>query len=813
MSRIKRDNEPPRTEEIIQKTMEDVMHDSMMPYSEYVILERALPRVEDGLKPVQRRILYTMHELGITPDKPYRKCARIVGDCLGKYHPHGDTSVYDALARMAQSFVMRACLVDGHGNFGSIDGDSPAAMRYTEARMAPQALLLLQDIEKNTVNFHLNFDDSLQEPDLLPARFPNLLVNGASGIAVGLATNIPTHNLGEVIDGVVALIDDPRLTTSELMRYIPGPDFPTGGIVAADAELFQAYETGRGKLSVRAKTHFENGTSGRKLIVIDEIPYQINKAALLERILRVSEEKKTMLAGIHDIRDESDRSGMRAVVELKRDVDPEKILNILFKYTDLQTTFGVNMVAIADGKPKLMGLKQILRYYIDYQKQVVTRRTQYELDQAESRAHILEGLIIAVDNLDEVIRLIRGSRNPREAKTRLMERFQLSDIQAQAILDMRLQRLTNLEVLALRREYEDLQKLIQKLKGILKSESKLMAMIKKELEEIRSSHSDARRTQLSTDFGEIVIEKEKPVAEEISVVMTGGTFLKRMNEKLLQKALASGELKDMELDVLNGVFTDKKILFFTDRGNCHALPAALIPDARPKDRGIAIAGLLAGLEKDERVIAMLDPGQWTGEMLFATKQGMLKRTALSEYDVRKSCYTAVKLKKDDELVAAVACGGHESLLLVTRHGMAIHFAIEEVSVVGRTAAGVKGITLSGDDSLIAAFPHDSEGELIICTDTGYMKRCLLIDFERQARGGKGVKCITLLKNGSNGSSVAGALTVTDPYDFMAIQKSGTITVMNTEEIALEMRSSKGTPYIMAVMNDTILRLRRQFSQQ
>ena len=513
MAKKKDDNKPIRPEEIIQKSMEDVMHDSMMPYSEHVILERALPRVEDGLKPVQRRILFTMHELGNTPDKPHRKCARIVGDCLGKYHPHGDSSVYDALARMAQSFVMRTPLVDGHGNFGSIDGDSPAAMRYTEARMTEQALVLLRDLDKDTVSFHLNFDDSLKEPDVLPGRFPNLLVNGASGIAVGLATNIPPHNMGEVIDGAIAQIDNPDITTPELMQYIKAPDFPTGGILAGDGELLQAYETGRGKLQVRARVHIEDGSAGRKLIVIDEIPYQVNKAAMLEKILRLSEEKKNLLSGIYDIRDESDRMGMRAVIEVRRESNPQQVLNVLYKYSDLQVTFGVNMVAIAGGKPVQMGVKQMLGYYIAHQKDVVTRRTKYDLQQAEARAHILEGLIVAVDNLNEVIRLIRGSKTPKEAREKLMERFALTEIQAQAILDMRLQRLTNLEILALRKEYEELEKRIATLKGILASEKKLMNVIKKELKEIRDAYADPRRTQIVDSFEQIVIEEEKPVAD------------------------------------------------------------------------------------------------------------------------------------------------------------------------------------------------------------------------------------------------------------------------------------------------------------
>ena len=431
-------------ERILPTTMEDVMHGSMIPYAEHVILERALPRAEDGLKPVQRRILYTMMELGTTPDKPHRKCARIVGDCLGKYHPHGDSSVYGALVHLAQDFNMRATLVDGHGNFGSIDGDSAAAMRYTEARMTPLALEMLRDIEKDTVPFRLNFDDSLKEPDLLPARYPNLLVNGANGIAVGLATNIPPHNFGEAVRAVIAQIEDPDISLDDLMKLIPGPDFPTGGVLVDNEEIRKGYETGRSKLQLRARIHMEDGTAGRKLLVITEVPFEVNKAAMLAKIQQLSEEKKSQLGMIYEIRDESDREGMRAVIELRKEADPQKVLAALYKYSDLQVTFGVNMVAIADGKPVQMSLKLMIDYFIRHQKNVVTRRTQFELDQARARAHILQGLMIAVDNLDEVIRLIRSSKTPREARERLMESFELDEVQAQAILDMRLQRLTNL---------------------------------------------------------------------------------------------------------------------------------------------------------------------------------------------------------------------------------------------------------------------------------------------------------------------------------------------------------------------------------
>ena len=796
-----------RTEEIIQKTMEDVMHDSMIPYSEHVILERALPRVEDGLKPVQRRILYTMHELGNTPDKPHRKCARIVGDCLGKYHPHGDSSVYDALTRMAQPFVMRGMLVDGHGNFGSIDGDSPAAMRYTEARMTELAMVMLRDIDKDTVDFHLNFDDTQREPDLLPGRYPNLLVNGASGIAVGLATNIPPHNLGEAIDGTVALIDNPQLTTQELMRFIPAPDFPTGGILAGDGELLQAYETGRGKLQLRARVHIEDGAAGRKLIVMDEMPYQVNKAALLEKILRLSEEKKSLLSGIYDIRDESDRTGMRAVVEVKRDADPEKLLNVLYKYSDMQVTFGVNMVAIAGGKPVQMGLKQMLNYYIAHQKNVVTRRTRYELQQAEARAHILEGLIVAVDNLDEVIRLIRASKTPKEAKARLVERFALTEIQAQAILDMRLQRLTNLEVVALKQEYAELLKRIAHYKAILASEKKLLSVIKKELLEVREKFADARRTQLVRSFEAIVIEEAAAAPDEVRVLLTRNGFVKRMPPKALDKALAGGEFNDPPARVL-ACLTNEKLLFFTNMGYCYPVTVEQIPEARAKERGLAPGGLLAGLEKDEALVGVIPAADWSGEALLATEKGMIKRTALADLNVRKGRYAAISLKGDDRLLCALNPADGSGVLLITQGAMAIHFAVEEASLVGRTAAGVKSMTLAPEDRVRFAFVHNGEGEVVLATDLGYLKRCLLIDFDRQARGGKGVKCMSLLKNGANGSRIAGALAVTDPYDFGVVQKSGTVTVFNTEDVAIENRSGKGQPYVMVVMGDAVTGLTR-----
>ncbi len=798
-----------KTEVIMQKTMESVMHASMMPYSEHVILDRALPRVEDGLKPVQRRILYTMHELSLTNDKPHRKCARIVGDCLGKYHPHGDSSVYGALARMAQDFSLREPLIDGHGNFGSIDGDPPAAMRYTEARMMPLAMEMLKDIDKDTVDFHLNFDDTQNEPELLPSSFPNILVNGADGIAVGLATNIPPHNLGEAIDGVIALMENKDITTRELMKYIPGPDFPTGGILAAGEELEQAYETGRGKVQLRAKTTIEKGQAGRTLLVITEMTYGKNKSALLEKILRLSEEKKDLFSDIYDIRDESDRSGMRAVIELKRDADAERVLAGLYKYSELQDTVGVNMVCIAQGKPMQLGLKAILEFYLQHRKNVVLRRTRYELEKAKARAHILEGLIIAVDNLDEVIRLIRSSKTPKEAKERLMERFKLTDVQAQAILDMRLQRLTNLEILTLRQEYAEIQKLIKRLEAILKSEKKLLEVIRQELIEVKTKYATPRRTQLVREFDQVEIEPLPKVAEETLVYVTRNGFLKRVSPRLYDKAVSAGEASDAS-EYLFRCDTDSRILFFTDKGNCYPLAAEKIPECRVKDRGSPQGALFAGLENDEALIgAILMNADPEAKLLFVTSGGIVKRTNLKEYDISRSKFAALTLKENDSLRKVLLLGDEENLLMITTAGMSIHYPISEISLIGRTAAGVKGISLSEGDSVFEVFPNNEEGEILFVSDKGFMKRVLLIDFDLQARGGKGVKCFNFAKNGANGTRIVGVLPVKEPYDFEYEQKKGAVQTLNTDLVRIERRESKGTMYAMCVLDDTIINVRKK----
>ena len=797
---------------ILDVNMEDVMHNSMMPYAEHVILERALPRVEDGLKPVQRRILYTMMELGTTPDKPHRKCARIVGDCLGKYHPHGDSSVYGALVHMAQDFSMRCPMVDGHGNFGSIDGDGAAAMRYTEARMTPLAMEMLRDIEKDTVPFRLNFDDTLKEPDMIPARFPNLLVNGANGIAVGLATNIPTHNLGESVRAVIAQMENPDISLDELMQILPGPDFPTGGVLLNNEEIRRGYETGRGKLTLRARVHVEDGVNGRKLLVITEIPYQINKSAMLEKILKLSEEKKAALGGIYDIRDESDRTGMRAVIELKKDVDPQRVLAYLYKYSDLQVTFGVNMVAIVNGKPLLLTLKQLISAYVDYQKQVVTRRTEYELKQAKERAHILEGLMIALDNIDEVIALIRASRSPKEARAALMERFELTERQAQAILDMRLQRLTNLEVETLRKEYADVLKLISRLEGILKSEKKLKEVIRKEMEAIAEQYADDRRTTLELPENvPVELPDTAPVAEDAVVIYTRGGYLKRVQPALLKRTplpSVSENLADSARWQLETT-TAETLYIFTDLGNCYPVSVGKLPECKPKDRGQLLSGVLAGLEEGEHALWMLtaDSAKLKAmtDFLFVTKRGMIKRTAAIDYDVRSRKYPALSLKKGDALLDIQPAPADGDLLLVTRGGMSIRFPLSSVPVQGRVASGVRAMSVESDDELIWFAPLDEKDEIVLFSERGWAKRIPQLDFESQNRSGKGVRCFYFNKNGSNGRLITGVARI--PRDaectLLVTQVRSPMSSLAKAEILLQNRQGKGMPYLMAILDDVV----------
>ena len=792
-------------------SMSDVMHDSMIPFAEYVIMDRALPRVEDGLKPVQRRILYTMMELGLTPDKPHRKCARIVGDALGKYHPHGDRSVYDAIVRMAQDFVMRAPLVSGHGNFGSMDGDSAAAMRYTEARLSPIAMEMLVHIEKNTVPFSLNFDDTLKEPDILPARFPNLLVNGAAGIAVGLATNIPPHNLCEVIDGVIARIGNPNLSLAELMQHIKGPDFPTGGYMLNIDQLKEAYETGRGKITLRARTAIENGANGKKKIVITEMPYQINKAAMLEKILRITEQRKEMFAGIADIRDESDRSGVRAVVEVRKGYDTQQILNCLYKYSDMQTTFGINMVCIADGQPKQLSLMQMIDHYIRFQKDIVTRRTQFDLERAQQREHILKGLIIAVQNIDEVIRIIRGSSSPKEAREKLMKRFDLTQIQAQAILDIRLARLTALEIEALQKEYAFILETIARLEAILASERKLLKVVVHELTDIKNRYGDARRTKiLEADHNIEIHEEDFKQVEECVILLTQSDFLKRVNQKSYVKSAQSSPNGDPVKCIIPSA-TDKRVQIFTDLGNLYTLPTGDIPECKLKDKGKPLAAILAGIDPAERIAGVFSVADYDeGDLFFATQNGRVKRTALSEYDVRNKKIVACGLADGDRIISVHLQNTESDWLVLTQSGMAIRFPSADVSVMGRSAKGVKSVQLSKGDSVVMASPIGEQDDLVMFTDLGYAKITRVYNFETQRRGGKGLKAVTLLKNESTGTCVAAAFCMSEPCGMIVTLKSGQSFTLSTEQLSRSGRTSKGESAVLAVLGDTVVSAYRYF---
>ena len=750
---IKSDNVA--NERIYEKTVEQVMHESMMPYSEYVILDRALPRVEDGLKPVQRRILYSMYELGLSHDKPHKKCARIVGECLGKYPPHGDTSVYDALVRLAQSFNMSECLVDGHGNFGSVDGDSAAAMRYTEARLAPIAQEMLRDLDKDTVTFSLNFDDSLKEPDMLPGRFPNLLVNGASGIAVGLATNIPTHNITEVIDGAVAMIDNPHIKLDDLMGIIKGPDFPTGGIIYRTDELRQAYDTGKGKVTITAKMHIER-EGDKKSIVITELPYQVNKSKLLLKINELRESKKEPYVQIADILDESDRQGLRATIKLKRDADPDRIVKLLLKHTDLQTNFGINMVVIADGKPRLMGLKEILRYYLDYQRTLIQRRTRYDLNAAKEREEILRGLFVAIQNIDEVIAIIKKAKNVTEAKESLRSRFSLSEKQANAIVEMKLRKLTNLETDEIIAEIDELRAKIELYTEILGSPKKQYQVIKEELLDIKKRYKRPRRTTIIDESGkEMVVSELKPEEAESKPVVNGGIVLfKNGNMKFCnQRTLGAGgknvlglTMDDVVVDICY-LTSDKNFYAFTDKGNVARISASDLPERSWKDKGLPLIKIVSQADKEEKVVSILcldesDKAKPDASLVFFTTDGMAKRTLTSEYvSLSKSYFQATVLKEGEKVIKVSSFDEGDSMLFVTRDGMVLKAETDDVPVQGRRSSGVKGIALNDGDVVLYAsvFLEDAGGELIVVSELGYGKRVIVGEFPLSKRYRKGVK--------------------------------------------------------------------------
>ncbi len=780
------------------QSIEQVMPGSMLPYAEFVILDRALPRVEDGLKPVQRRILYTMIEMGLTPDKPHKKSARIVGDCMGKYHPHGDSSVYDAMVRMAQPFNMRETLVNGHGNFGSVDGDPAAAMRYTEARLEPLALELLRDLDKETVPFSFNFDDSLLEPDILPGRFPNLLVNGANGIAVGLATNIPTHNLAEVIDGCCAYIDNNKISLGEMMKIIPGPDFSTGGYIIAN-ELKQAYETGKGKITLRAKYSVEQGDYGKKNIVITELPYQTNKAELLRKIMLLREEKKALLEGISDIVDESDRSGMRAVISVKKDADVDAVLQCLFKYTDLECTFGINMVAIAGGKPRQLGLLDIIKYYTRYQQQVVLRRCKFELKEAEARCHILEGLIIGVHNVDEVVKIIKTSENTAHARTRLMERFALSEKQAQAILDLRLARLAKLEVAKLEEELKQLKKRIAELQRIIADRNLQYDIVKREMIEIRDKYRSERKTKIVDSVEKIAVKRAdiKRAVMSWTVALTAGGAIKftdreDFDEAAKKKTPANANLSALHVQTVN-CGSDAEILVFTNLGNCVRIPLEEVEPAEVRSAGIKLQALADGVEKTERPVKLfaLSGGTPDGDLLFFTAQGTVKRTEWAEYNVSKKVFPAIKLKPGDEVVNVEQWDPDDyvTMLFVTKNAMCLNASKDDVPAQGRTAGGVKGMVLSGKDEVIFATQHRSEGEVIIVTTFGTFKRVVASSALEHGRASKGAMIADVKDRGA----LLFADYVTVPYKLAVVCEDKTVVEVDTEDIAIDNRTAKGKP--------------------
>ncbi len=781
---------------IIFSSLDEVLKNSMIPYAENVILDRALPRVEDGLKPVQRRIIYAMYEMGLTPDKPHKKCAKIVGEVLGKYHPHGDSSVYGALVHLAQDFNMRMPLIDGQGNFGTVDGDSAAAYRYTESRLEALSLELVRDIDKDTVEFGLNFDDTQEEPETLPGRYPNLLVNGATGIAVGLATNIPPHNLAEVINGTVAYIDNPRISLKEMMKHIKAPDFPTGGYIIVGEELEEAYKTGRGKIKIRARVNIEKDTGEKQNLVISELPYQVNKANLLKKIFDLKEDKKDLLGGISEVVDESDRNGMSAVIKLRKDADAKAILAYLYKNTDLETSFGINMVAIAHGKPCQLGLLDIISYYVNYQREVILRRSKYELERAKERAHILEGLIVAVKNIDEVIKIIKNAENTTDARAKLRARFNLSEVQANAILDLRLARLTKLEVYKLEEELSALKKLIAELEVIIGSKQKQMEVVKSELIAIKKKYGDDRRSNLIVGGKEMEIqsvEKELKQIDDFIVAFTEGKAFKKMTEKNFKqsdKTVKENSVAEDFIKFYTRARSDQTLLAFTNLGNCCKIDMEIAPECRFRDKGSKFNAVCKDAERNEYPVAFFAVNEEKlpdGHLLFFTKDGLIKKTEWSEYNLLKPYYQAIKLKDGDELVSVEQDLPDTTIAYLTKGGLSLNALKDDIPVQGRVAGGVKGINLNKGDTIVYVSQIDEEGEFVIVTDAGFYKRVITAEIEPMARYRKGIKIVELGKD----SKVVFATLVKEPFDIAVIDTFGVAFTVNTEDMGIENRTTKG----------------------
>jgi DNA gyrase subunit A len=780
---------------ILPIAIEKEMKTSFISYAMAVIINRALPDVRDGLKPVHRRILYSMSELGLTPDKPFRKSARIVGDVLGKYHPHGDSAVYMAMVRMAQDFSIRHPLVSGHGNFGSVDGDAPAAMRYTEARMSPIAMELLRDIDKDTVDFYPNFDETLMQPQVLPAKFPNLLVNGTGGIAVGMATNIPPHNLGEAIDATIHLIDDPDATVGDLMQYIKGPDFPTSGIVMGAAGILAAYHTGRGKIVTRARTEIEEYKPGRQRIIVTEIPYQVNKAALITRIAELVQDKT--IDGISDIRDESDKSGMRIVIELKKDVNANVILNRLYKHTQMQETFGVIMLALVDNEPRVLNLKELLHYYIEHQKDVIVRRTRFDLERAEARAHILEGLIIALDNIDEVVELIKKSPDVPTARDGLMTRFGLTDKQAQAILDMRLQRLTGLERDKIIAEYEKLLERITYLKKILETPQMVLDIIKEEMTEIKEKYANPRRTEITYTADDNIDMDELIQEEEMVVTLTHFGYVKRIRSDAYRTQRRGGKgitgLSAREEDFAEHVIvtsTHSTLMFFTNRGKVYKCRCYNLPETSRTAKGMAIVNLL-NLDAGEKVSAVFPATGLNVEkkLVIVTRDGYIKKTKVSEFaNIRQNGLIAIGLREGDELVSVLETSGHDNLILGTAKGMSIMFSEEDVRDMGRTAMGVKAVELREGDRVVGIAIAREGTDVLVISENGYGKRTPLTEYKVQKRGGIGVRTLNI----TDKTGDMCALGVVDgTEDIMLINDAGIIIRTRVSEISVYGRDTQG----------------------
>ncbi|WP_455662685.1 DNA gyrase subunit A [Pradoshia sp.] len=794
--------ENPRVKEI---NISQEMKTSFLDYAMSVIVSRALPDVRDGLKPVHRRILYAMNDLGMTSDKAFKKSARIVGEVIGKYHPHGDSAVYETMVRMAQDFNYRYMLVEGHGNFGSVDGDSAAAMRYTEARMSKISMELVRDLNKDTIDYRDNYDGSEKEPVVLPSRFPNLLVNGSAGIAVGMATNIPPHQLGEVIDGVLALSRDPEITIQELMEIIPGPDFPTAGKILGRSGIRKAYETGRGSITLRANSFIEERANGKQAIIITEIPYQVNKAKLVERIAELVRDKR--IEGITDLRDESDRNGMRIVIELRRDVNANVLLNNLYKHTALQTTFGINMLSLVDDQPKVLNLKQMLYYYLEHQKVIVRRRTQFELRKAEARAHILEGLRIALDHIDEIIALIRGSQTTDIAREGLMTKFELSEKQAQAILDMRLQRLTGLERDKIEQEYSELMALIGELRAILADEGKLLDLIREELLEVKERFNDERRTEIVLTGLENIEDEDLIPQENIVISLTNKGYIKRLPASTYRSQRRGGRgiqgmgtNEDDFVEHLLTTSTHDTILFFTNKGKVYRSKGYEIPEFGRTAKGLPIVNLLE-VGQDEWVNAIIPVQEFADDwfLFFTTKQGISKRSPLSSFaNIRNNGLIALGLRDNDELISVKLTDGERDIIIGTKNGLLIRFPETDVRSMGRTATGVKGITLSDGDEVVGMDILEEKDDILIVTKKGYGKRTGAEEYRIQSRGGKGIKtCNITEKNGD----LVSVQTVTGEEDIMVITADGVIIRMDVAQISRLGRNTMGVKLIRLGADD------------